>query len=286
MRSDALRTAHEPILTEEDLCLWNAWSRAALAHARTRLHARRVDEARRIAVDAMTADQSAHVDDWYVGWSAGKDSTALVHLLRVDLGMDDIAVMSVKDDLDFPGEEEYLTRWATAWGIRVDIVRPRFSLQDLLAARGEDLDASEDFHGRAAELSREGFYPIIDEYVKRTGRNRAFLGLRAEESFGRSRNVAMNGVTYTRKSDGVTVCQPLARWTGLDVFGYLLSREIEPLHVYRCLALHHGDAGRVRKSWWVPGANTRHGGMVWLRRYYPSLHRKLCELLPSAGRYA
>lgn len=274
-----MRAPAEPVLTPEDRAIWSAYERQALAHSRTLVHARRVEAARRIAADFHAANPNG-----YLAWSAGKDSTALVHLVRVDRGLD-VPAMSIKDDLDFPGEEEYLARWAGEWGVRLEIVRPAFSLQGFLRDRGSELDPSEDMHGRAAALSREGFYPLIDEYVARTGQRAVYLGLRAEESRGRARNLWTHGTCYERR-DGIRVCQPLVRWRGVDVFSYLLARGIEPLAIYRCAAFHGGDPSRVRKSWWVPGAHTSRGGMVWLKRYWPSLYRQLEELLPSAARFA
>ncbi len=268
----------EPRLSPEDRRIWGQLERASLAWAKTLEHNRRVDTARR-----RTEEMVARRPDAYVAWSGGKDSTALTHMVCVDRGIA-AQVMSVKDDLDFPGEEAYVQRWATTWGIRLDIVRPEFSLQGWLAEHASDTSADDDFHGRSSAFSDAAFYSLIEEYRQAAGLPGVYLGLRAEESVHRLRNRRFNGHTYT-KLDGETVCQPLCDWHGLDVYAYLLSHGIDLLSVYRCVRLHR-EPWLVRKSWWLPGAHSRHGGMAWLRTYYPSLFYRLCELLPDARVHA
>lgn len=268
----------EPLLTDEDGRIWDAWYRQALVHARTAVHRARLDVARRRVLRMAEA-----CPDAYVSWSAGKDSTALLHLVRRECGVPG-RVMSHRDDLDFPGEEAYIQRWSAAWGIEVDFLRPAFVLQDWIRGHADELDADGDLHSRAAAFSEASFYSLLDEYRGRLGVPGVYLGLRADESRGRAMNRATRGVQY-RKANGETICTPLADWRGIDVYAYLLSRGIDLLPVYRCVRLHESP-DRVRQAWWLPGATTRHGGMVWLRAYYPSLFRRLCELLPDAARHA
>jgi 3'-phosphoadenosine 5'-phosphosulfate sulfotransferase (PAPS reductase)/FAD synthetase len=190
--------------------------------------------------------------------------------------------MSIKDDLDFPGEEEYVRQLAAAWGLTgLDVIHPSFSLQEWIAEHLGTMEIGDDVHSRTAGLSREAFYPLIDRWVAEHHCDGALLGLRAEESPGRNMNRVTHGTIYAH-SDGVLRCTPLADWRGLDVYGYLLSHGIEPLHVYRCCGLA-ARPDKVRKSWWFPGAHVNYGATVWLRMYYPSLYHRLCELWPIAG---
>lgn len=270
----------EPILTKQDRSIWQQWSEIALMHATTPVHRRRVDCARDLVAKMMASNPDA-----YVAWSAGKDSTALVHLVTVDCGARG-RVMSVKDDLDFPGEEDYLRRWAAAWGIaeRLDVLHPPFSLQQWIRDHAADLDAAEDMHSRACRFATAAFYSVVEEYRDRAGMPGVYLGLRAAESRGRSRNRMFNGATYTKKS-GETVCNPLSDWEGIDVYAYLLSRGIDVLDVYRCVRME-SSPDRVRKSWWIVGAMARKGGIAWLKAYWPSLYGRLVEMLPEAGAWS
>lgn len=263
---------NEPYLTTEDHRIYNTWMRQAAVHARTTLHRRRVDKA-----GAVVEDMAERCPDAYVAWSGGKDSTALMHLAS-SRGVR--RAMSEKDDLDFPGEEEYVRNLAAAWDVEVDILRPPFSIETWLREHAADIDPTEDMHGRTADLSRQAFYGPIETYSADRGRPGVYLGLRAEESRGRTMNRATRGALY-QKNSGEMICTPLADWLGIDVYAYLASRGIEPLSVYRCVRMHESP-DRVRKSWWLPGSHTRHGGMRWLSTYYPSLFRRLCDIWPQA----
>lgn len=211
-------------------------------------------------------------------WSGGKDSTVLSHLvLQVEPS---IQLVSEKDDLDYPGEEAYVSDLARSWGASLTIVRPDISPSQWIAEHAHELRADADLHSRAAGLSKTCFYGVVERAT--ADRGAIFLGLRAAESKARNVSRAANGTTYRRKS-GQWTCCPLADWTGLDVFAYLESHGIEALHVYRCVGFRHErEPWRVRKSWWLPGAAGRHGGVAWLRRYYPSLFRQLLAWFPRA----
>jgi 3'-phosphoadenosine 5'-phosphosulfate sulfotransferase (PAPS reductase)/FAD synthetase len=264
----------EPILRAEDHAAWASWQRAASLHAKTRGYARRVDAARRVSEQALALEGSTALM-----WSGGKDSTVMTHLVCVGLGAR-VPVFSEKDDLDYPGEREYVERLASAWGLDLRVLVPPVSPAQWLAENGRELDGASDLHSRAAGLSKACFYNVVESATRDVGT--IFLGLRAEESRGRNANRAAHGLLYTRRS-GQWVCNPLGDWTGLDVFAYAVANDVELLHVYRCIALmHRHEPWHVRKSWWVPGKSAAYGGAVWLRHYYPSLFRQLCGWVPSA----
>jgi len=267
----------EPVLSEEDLRKWGQWERLCVAHARTREYAREIGRA-----EQAIREMAARCPGAYVAVSGGKDSMALWHLVTQRCAIP-AGAMSVKDDLDYPGEREMVEATAAAWGVPIDVLTPP-SLLDWLREHGDTADASDDMHGRRADLADRFFYRLLDDYREARGTPGVYLGLRAEESKGRAANAYARGAIY-QKATGEVVCQPIWHWSAIDVFTYLLEHEI-PIHpVYRCCR----DAehpGRIRKSWWVPGAHSRKGGMVWLRTYWPSLYRRLCQILPDARRWA
>ncbi len=264
----------EPIITKRDLAIWDDWMMQARLHSRTLEFREAVKESKRVIGHMATCHPQA-----YVAWSAGKDSTVLTHLVCVECRVNARA-MAVKDDLDFPGEEDYIRSLAAKCGVEVDVLHPAFSLQEWLQREAYDGHADGDMHSRSTAFADAAFYSLIGEYAKAHSTPGVYLGLRAAESYGRKRNLQTNGMIYQKKA-GEVVCQPLAKWTGLDVYAYLESREIEPLPLYKCVRLHDSP-DRVRKSWWLPGAATRQGGMEWLRCYYPSLFRRLCEIMPHS----
>lgn len=264
----------EPILTDDDRRLWASWERAARAHALTRSFARRVDSARSVI------DEASRIAPASIGWSAGKDSTVLVHLACVEMGLRDaLEVHSVKDDLDFPGEREYVERLGAQWGLRLTVVEPPGSLVEWVRRNASSIRAADDMHSRSSALSAEFFYPVIEAATRRCAC--VLLGLRAEESRGRNASRASHGLIY-RVSSGQWRATPLGDWSGMDVLAYAVSRGVELLPVYRCVSLMHRDEPwRIRKSWWLPGASAARGQAAWLRRYYPSLYARASEWIPS-----
>lgn len=267
-------TVDEPRLDAHDRAVWARFAIQARMRAGTREHHRLVDQAKRVAGRCLDAALEPAVM-----WSAGKDSTVLAHLTTVALGAS-VRLVSEKDDLDYPGEVEYITRLAQCWGAKLDIVRPEISPSQWIAQHAHELTPDADIHSRAADLSKACFYSVVE--LATADNDAILLGLRADESKDRLRNRKFNGLTY-RRSDGKTVCSPLGDWTGVDVYAYLLTHGIEPLHVYRCVGfLHERAPWHVRKSWWLPGSNSRHGEVAWLRHYYPSLFAKFKEWFPRA----
>lgn len=269
----------EPVLTPEDHRVWEGWRRTFGLHARTQRFRRAVDLAKRTAERALEGAVTPSVS-----WSGGKDSTALTHLLRVELGVDVVA-MCEKDDLDYPGEEDYVRGLATSWGLRLEIVRPPVSPLGWLLQRRGLLSAGEDMHSRSAGLSKACFYGVMERANE--GHDLILWGLRAEESGRRRSLLTSKGANYTLKS-GMRRSAPLAFWTGLDVFTYLQAHGVEPLPVYRCcgwLPEHRRAPWLIRKSWWIPGAHAGHGAAAWLRRYWPSLYAKLAEVTFDAQSY-
>lgn len=276
----------EPILTREDHAAWQAWMDAASTHAQTKTFLRHLDRSRRVidTVREVTPDAA-------VSWSAGKDSTVLTHLVCVDRGWK-CRVYSEKDDLDYPGEREYVERLAREWGLDLEIVSPDFSLKQWMSEHCKS--AGDDVHSRRSELSKASFYPLMEATNKRHACS--ILGLRADESgirkrarLSKARDVktlddervrACGGLYYPLLKDGKPSSKwraiPLGDWSALDVYAYAASRGIELLPVYKCVSfMHHNDPSRIRKSWWVPGAHAAEGGVAWLRRYYPSLYKQL-----------
>lgn len=293
----------EPVLTREDRAVWDAWWRAAQTHARTQAFRRRVERARAAVIEALSLpDVVGHVGKApSVSWSGGKDSTAMTHLVCVEAGGRDVVeVVSEKDDLDFPGELDYVQGYAAAWGARLTVITPEVSPATWIAeaaARGE-IRCFDDIRSQRAGLSKACFYGLMRENDH--GRPLTFLGLRREESAIRNHVAARSvmaamrrrreggggprsGLTYWHKGEGQWRCLPVAEFRSLDVYAYLASRGIEPLPVYRCVALMNADnPGGVRKSWWLPGEQTANGGLVWLRRYWPSLFRRVVGWMPQA----
>lgn len=270
----------EPVLSPVDVALWDRWQKTFAMHARTGSFQRAVDGAKRAAERALAKSRSP-----MLSYSGGKDSTAMTHLVAVEMGAR-VHVVSEKDDLDYPGEEAYVAELAARWRLDIEIVRPPVSPTAWLLERRGALSAGEDVHSRSAGLSKACFYGVMEAANEK--HDLVMMGLRAEESGVRKTLRMARGLNYTLKS-GQHRSIPLGDWTGMDVFAYLQLHGIDPLPVYRCIAFlpeHKVKPWLIRKSWWLPGAHAKSGGVAWLRHYYPSLWAKLGTFTNDRRSYA
>jgi phosphoadenosine phosphosulfate reductase len=276
--SDVDAIQDEPVLSQEDIDVWERWQEVCSVHAKTSSFKRKVDSSCKLVVQALS-----HVPNMMVSWSGGKDSTVMAHLVRRLVGAR-LPVVSEKDDLDFPGEETYVRRLAAEWDMDLRVVHPPSSPWEWFVKHGSSLKVGEDIHGRSAGLSKACFYNVMVEVNR--GYDGVMLGIRGKESTVRQNLRNARGRFYELK-DGTFRALPIADWSGLDVLAYAHAYSVELLPVYRCVALmHENEPWNIRKSWWLPGSSAWFGQITWLRRYYPSLYARLASVMPQARMFA
>lgn len=247
---------------------WDEYMEEVRVYSTLPLFQKKVEQSKKVIAEFLNI-----VEKPYVAWSGGKDSTALVLMVR-EFG--NIPAMSEKDDLDYPGEEEYIKEIAERFDIDLHIIKPEVSLFEWMLENEESV--VEEIHARSAELSKKYFYALIDRFVEEGGYDSTFLGLRAYESTGRLMNFKTRGFYYQKKN-GIWICNPLSLWKTIDVYAYLYIKGVEPLYVYKY------DPENTRKSWFLPGENARNGAAFVLKERFPELYYKLVKKFPEVGRY-
>jgi 3'-phosphoadenosine 5'-phosphosulfate sulfotransferase (PAPS reductase)/FAD synthetase len=301
------RDVTEPILRDDDRAVWEAWMRAAAVHGRTQAFARKVERARVAVIEACEWVEQHPVpgrtEPPGASMSSGKDSTVMGHLIAVLAGCRHVVAVTQQDDLDYPGEHEFAAERAARFGMAQHIVSPHESVRAQIASAAErgELRSYDELHTRASRIPRETFFALLE--ADNLTRPIAFLGLRREESRNRDRVATWasieaarlresggdgprSGLTRWHKGSGHWRCYPIADFTGLDVYAYAARYDVSLLPVYQCVGLmHRRDPSRIRVDGWVPGGHTADGQVAWLRRYYPSLYRQLCEWMPDASMY-
>jgi len=210
----------------------------------------------------------------YGSISGGKDSTAMMHLIHSVAP--NTGFVSEKDDMDFPGELEYMRLLETRYKLSLTILSPEVKLWDILINH----DFTEDIHSKGIDFSDRYFYDILKAYQKENNYKGVFLGLRAKESKGRLWNVKTNGNIYYNQDWQQLVCQPLAQWSAKDVFAYLFANEVPTLDVYFKTKFVESPE-EIRKSWILPSAQSSQGQALWLKYYYPEIYQKLCTVNPK-----
>lgn len=92
--------------------------------------------------------------------------------------------------------------------------------------------------------------------------DRYLSGIRADESRARTLRHAGHGTTTAR------TCAPLSRWSGADVYAYL-TREALPIHpAYACTFGGTLDRARIRVATLGGDRGTGHGRRGWEMHYY------------------
>lgn len=267
----------EPILREEDIHRWTLWEKTCLEHSKTTFFQKRLDAAKKIVEGFYKKHPKA-----LLSWSLGKDSTAMIHLVRVECEIDSDVFCMMNDDIDFPGSLEYMREIETKLNFECFQLRTNVSVVDWISKNGVS-DPCSDFHSKSSKIMYEAFFLPIEEYMKSLSVPGIYLGLRSEESKGRRLNRRARGASYLKKN-GEAVCTPIVDWKGKDVYAYLFSRGIEPFHVYRCCGFY-GDPSMIRLDGWLPGEFAAQGEVSWLRHYYPSLYRRLLSIMKGASQY-
>jgi 3'-phosphoadenosine 5'-phosphosulfate sulfotransferase (PAPS reductase)/FAD synthetase len=246
-----------------------------LAHSRTRVFRRRVEE---------SAALIARHPDSAVSISWGKDSTVLLHLAatirphvaavharyRPEERLPDTdrvrdAVLASNPHLRYaeaacPGEWDMYERW----GFFVEAMTPE--------------------QRAAVRWWKQQFLACLRTLREASGSAGVWLGLRAEESQARQRYARYRG-PISEASDGSRIGCPLLTWTGRDIWAYLVAHELPWLRSYDVAA----DRTRARSDFvFATGgaeAIRRHGAWQEWRAAYPEQFRHWVETFPEMARW-
>lgn len=241
----------------------------ALLHSRTASYRRRVDQANRIAADALAVCQS-----WYVSLSGGKDSICVLSLVR-DLAPSTPAQHSARQ-WALPETTAYLSRVANLRYVAY------------LGFDGTTWAASWDSKEQA-----ERMYPGIHwmesaaEIVNRGAPERGvFLGLRCDEATYRKLNLRTLGTLYDCQKTGKWHCNPIAEWSTLDVWAYIYSRGLDYNLDYDRMEEIGVELDHQRIGPFAVESALSMGQMAILKRGWPELFNRYAARHPEARQYA
>lgn len=161
----------------------------------------------RWALDRVTAP--------YVACSFGKDSAALLHMVRLEKPNVPVIYVEYEESNLIDNYEEVISMW---------------DLTDLrrLFVSCNSIDD---------EVNERDVIPI---YAKSKGFDSGFVGIRASESNGRRITLRQSGMFY-KSLTGVTRICPLADWTDWNSAAYCISNNLPTLSTY----IHYGFDSRT-----------------------------------------
>jgi 3'-phosphoadenosine 5'-phosphosulfate sulfotransferase (PAPS reductase)/FAD synthetase len=237
-----------------------------LLYARTNLFRRRVEGAKAVIYEALKACPS-----WHIALSGGKDSTCVLALVRA-IAPDIPAVCSVSQWM-LPETREYLSR-----------------VENLeLVASGSDHGTGWYFNWESAEDVPAGIRWIGDRghVQKNYGREvgGVFLGLREEESGRRRAHLRKMGRLFFSQKDQTWHCSPIARWTVMDVWTFIVSNELDYNRAYDRLEEIGIPLEQQRIGPLAVERVLGYGQLAILKRGWPDLFNQFAARFPEARSY-
>lgn len=235
------------------------------------LHARLAGFQRRLsAARQRIADWLPRVQNPYIAFSGGKDSTCILSLVREQRPQ--THAVYIDADCAFPEISQLLA--VTPNLIKIPASEP---FLDTLARFGLDNTELE------KETMRTTVYQPIKSLITEFGFDGVCYGLRAEESYGRRKHAQAHGAIFRYKRDGLWGCQPIYDWEYEDVWAFIVSRNLPYAGTYDKLWDAPKEDQRV--SYWAGETKRRWGRFAWLKRNYPDLFNQLAVRIPEVRAY-
>jgi 3'-phosphoadenosine 5'-phosphosulfate sulfotransferase (PAPS reductase)/FAD synthetase len=238
-------------------------------HARTRQFAHKLNRTRDIIAEALSVMHSP-----YVAFSAGKDSSVVLHLVR-SLASDVPAVWG-DDEWNLPETYELVQAtphcyriaarvWHAAWFTSWDTDEPKLPEGTVWvdAPRNDGLQT----------------------FARQQGYDGVFLGLRADESSMRRKHLRTFGPLFFAKKHNVWQCNPIAWWNLYDVWAYIMTHHVPYNRAYDRLAEIGVPLERQRVGPIAVERVLRLGQLQWLKRGWPELFNQFAMRFPEARTY-
>lgn len=238
----------------------------SLLHSKNKRYRRHVEQALE-----RISQWSSLIEQPYIAFSMGKDSTVALHLTRTILP--GCIAIYIDADCAFPEAYELLRATPNALSFPA-----QESFLDTLERMG-GVDGGRELENETMRTTVT--HPLAQ--LRKLGYDGHIVGLRAEENRGRVMNLRKRGFIYHHAGYDMMVCQPIADWSYDDVWAYIFSNDIEYCKTYD--KMWHMPREWQRISYWAGETARRWGRWSWLRQNYPDLFDKLVSRFPEAGRY-
>ncbi len=229
---------------------------------------RKVEQAQRLVEDALQ-----QMSRPYIATSSGKDSCVTSHLVwSVN---PDVPGVYFDADCAFPETRDYFERLSRH---RTIITWKTEPLLDTFARCGGPTAP-----GIGNATMESTVYAPLRSLFAEYHFDGVFLGLRAQESEGRSKSAQFHGSLYRYKRDGVLRCLPVATWTHQDIWAYIVSRNLDYNRVYD--TMQDMPIADRRVSYWAGETKRRWGRWTFLKKHYPDLWNRFAERFPEVREY-
>jgi len=239
-----------------------------LLHATLPRHRRRVEQSLRIIEDCFARTASP-----YIAFSAGKDSSVLLHLVR-SVAPDTPAVWS-DDEWHYPETLDLVARTPNCTRIAAQVQHASWFRS---WARGAPLPEGTLW---VDAPKNDG----LQTHAAASGYDGVFIGLRADENGRRRTHLRVHGLLFFALNYQVWQCNPIGWWTIEDVWAYLLAHDVP----YNAAYDRMFDLGiapeRQRVGPFAVERALGYGQLTILRRGWPELYARFVAEYPEAAGY-
>lgn len=237
--------------------------------ATTEKFRRHVDRAKAAVQNALA------IGPMGVSYSGGKDSSALLHLVR--------SIVPEVHAAFYDSGAELASTLELVARMGVETVTPRMSMLDMARYAGWWDYATPVDKGCQFDAKRVVIEEPSEAFVVRRRLRVLAYGLRAGESRARAKNAAARGELF-EGSDRTWYCQPLAYWSTADIWAYIASRDIPYNAAYDRMAEAHVDRESQRVATLLGERGSGWGRHAIMRAAEPERFREIAHEFPGLYR--
>lgn len=238
-------------------------------HAESRQFARRLDRARDYVAEALSACHKP-----YVSVSGGKDSVAMLGVVAEVCRKyrREITAWAHVSDASFPGTIETIRSACEIAGVPLVLDESPVSAWSVIGTQSQKRFGKEGF-----------FFSAIRNWLKESGCDLAFVGVRAAESKRRRKAAKAHGHLFDTKVPAPhKQCHPLQWWSVEDVAAaiHYYGMPIHPIYQMRPVGTMP-----IRLGYMTSMDLNEMGSAIFLRTNYPKHFALLATLKPEIRRY-
>lgn len=257
------------------------WEREKyLLHIRQKSYKNRVSEAMKNIQLATKANPGI----WAISFSAGKDSVVMLDLC-MKAGWRGPGLFFYYSEYETPPDAFEIVQWAEdKYGIDFHMLKVpgAFDVYERVGRFFITPKTEEEIREMRRNMTE--YKKVVNNYVKQQGWVGQFLGMRKAESNQRRKMLGHRGPLYYAKTRGNWTCCPIYRWSGKDIWAYIVENDLPYLMMYDAKG---EDRERLRSeyTYLVGDAIWRHGAGSFIKRYNPKVWNYIRAKWPEIGEW-